>query len=644
MVNRVLKGKPPRGEWNPDKVFTFDNETWGKDATKFAIGMVKNLSGTISKRFTDSKTMKEFIISQESGSIFYAHNAEYDMAGLFDVEEFIDMDKVYPSRLIVAFMGDIQFRDSLCLFPMPLSKLGESLGFPKGKTPQKFIEGIECEIDDNDWKYLERDCDILVKGISELHDLFIYWITDRNQSVKQHVLDYEYNKKFPLPFTMASLAYTVFSSSFWPQEWRSTKQRMRNGQPTKMCPKGCKFGRAKFTLFNQCSSCGSQTILAKISNGKKLFFSELFDHIGREAYAGGRTQVIGKPTHHYPNVSCYDANSLYPSVMLSNPYPSPRNHYVEPPSLWKLNHILNNPERLCIAKLMLNGDEATSLFMPALDSDERRDYNVKEFDGYLCEPEIKAALERGWKIESVEELYSFKPEYIFKDFVEYFYNLRLEYQKANDEKEIMVKLILVSLYGKFGQKDFKKRIENRKEVERITKDEDWWDNYEIKLWNNYQGVYLMEIEASRNCENSFAPIAAFVTSYGRVEMLKAIEATDAIYCDTDSIFSTKSDEEIAKVLPIGSGLGEWKKEGNTVAFFQAWEPKVYRTFDENMKIIAVKHKGVNRSDGDLTKPQQTEMMNKYRSAKNRPNLEWGKFRIVEKKSKRYIKDKKLTDL
>jgi hypothetical protein len=58
-----------------------------------------------------------------------------------------------------------------------------------------------------------------------------------------------------------------------------------------------------------------------------------------------------------------------------------------------------------------------------------------------------------------------------------------------------------------------------------------------------------------------------------------------------------------------------------------------------MAVIMVKHKGANLSDGDLRKPQNAEMMNKFRASVNNPKMTWGEFRIVEKKSKRFYDEK-----
>ena len=639
--NRVMKKKAIRTDWNPSNVYVFDIETWGLDATKFAVGGFKSLQDYIEGKsmrvFHDKLEMKNAILSCPDKSIFYAHNAEYDIAGLWTIEEFREMPKIYPTRLIMAstappnlekksvdWNAGIQLRDSWSIFSYPLAQLGEDLGFSKGQTPEKFIKGIPTKIDEKDLFYLERDLDILAEGISQMQSLFAEWVGKENAN---------------LPLTAAGISWSIFTEKFWPEKWAGNRQRYKNGLPATFCPKKCRVGRAYIFTSNNCPVCGEKTEMLKTKKVAKLFINREYNDAGIEAYYGGRTQVICEPKAIHESVICFDANSLYPSMMINNSFPSPVNHWIEPPSLWKLSQLIKRDDRLVIANLMLNGDNSTARFLPSTNEEGRRDYTKSTFDGWLCEPEIKAAIERGWVVEKVHDLVSYGNEKPFKEFVEFFYNLRLEYREKGDNRQSLIKLILNSLYGKFGQKDMRNRIENSDLIHEITENEEWWFQYEMKDWNHFNGVYLTEIEPSKMSDNSFSPIAAFVTSYGRVFLQEAIEATDAIYVDTDSVFSLKSFDEIDELLPLGDELSQWKQEGKISPFIQFWEPKVYRKFNENMGIITVKHKGANRSDGDLEKPQFAEMMNKYRHTINTPKSNWGEFRIVEKKSKRFHKEK-----
>jgi len=637
--NRVLKKRKIRADWNPENVYVFDIETWGLDATKFAVGGFKSLQDYIDGKsmriFYDKKEMKNAILNCPDKSIFYAHNAEYDISGLWTIEEFREMPKIYPNRLILAstappnldtktfdWNSGIQLRDSWSIFSYPLKKLGEDLGFEKGETPQKFIKGIPTKIDEKDLFYLERDLDILAEGINQIQSLFSEWTNIENAN---------------LPLTAASLSWMIFTEMFWPENWSGIKQRFKKGLPATVCPDKCRVGRAYIHTVNNCPVCGKKTEMLKSKQKGKMFIDRKFNDAGIEAYFGGRTQVICEPKSIHEGVVCFDANSLYPSMMLNNGYPSPIDHWIEHPSLWKLSQLIKRDDRLVIANLMLNGNNSAFKFLPSTNDEGRRDYTQSTFNGWLCEPEIKAAIERGWVVEKVHDLVAYGNEKPFKKFVEFFYNLRLEYIENSDNRQSLIKLILNSLYGKFGQKDIQNRIENKDLIDEITlNNEEWFYKYEIKDWNQYQGCYLMEIEPTKMSENTFTPIAAFVTSYARVFLQEAIELTDAIYCDTDSIFSLKSKEEIEEILSVGGELSQWKMEGELAPFMQFWEPKVYRKFDENMDIIKVKHKGANKSDGNLEKAQIATMMNKYRHAINNPNSVWGKFRDVEKKSKRFF--------
>ena len=140
----------------------------------------------------------------------------------------------------------------------------------------------------------------------------------------------------------------------------------------------------------------------------------------------------------------------------------------------------------------------------------------------------------------------------------------------------------------------------------------------------------------KNCtvisKNTWAGFAAFTTSYARVKLAESIRDNQTLYCDSDSIHTQIPPEEIS--IPLSNKLGEWKLEYQATNA-QYWEPKVYRFMDENLNNITVKHKGANRSDGDLTQSQIAIMFVKYRTSLRR-DLTFGEFIEVEKKSKRFF--------
>ena len=93
--------------------------------------------------------------------------------------------------------------------------------------------------------------------------------------------------------------------------------------------------------------------------------------------------------------------------------------------------------------------EEGELFLPAI-VNKKAFYLGKAFDGALMYPELNYALENGWELVEVKELWRSEGIELFKEYVEYFYNLRLEMKKNGDQREKFCKVLLNSLFGKFG--------------------------------------------------------------------------------------------------------------------------------------------------------------------------------------------------
>lgn len=165
-----------------------DIETWGLDATPdaFALGVVRlegeSMGESSIRRFTSVSDMREYLTSPSHGGwTFYAHNgSRYDYLSVFgNYWRYFGADSVsmHGSKLFEAkwhtYEGVTRFRDSLNLIPAPLSAIGAKLGYPKGVTPQKFIDGDRSQgITEYDWCYCEQDTEILLRALLALRDQF----------------------------------------------------------------------------------------------------------------------------------------------------------------------------------------------------------------------------------------------------------------------------------------------------------------------------------------------------------------------------------------------------------------------------------------------------------------------------------------
>ena|ERR1700689_2177878 len=139
----------------------------------------------------------------------------------------------------------------------------------------------------------------------------------------------------------------------------------------------------------------------------------------------------------------YDVNSLYPFVMREYPYPVGNPIYFE-------GNILkteNNPFGFFYVNIQIPLD----LKHPILQIHHKTEGGMRtvsplgNFSGWFFSEELYNAVKFGYKFEVLRG-YLFEKEYIFKDYVEDIYNLRLQYPKT-DPMNYTCKILLNSLYG-----------------------------------------------------------------------------------------------------------------------------------------------------------------------------------------------------
>jgi hypothetical protein len=288
------------------------------------------------------------------------------------------------------------------------------------------------------------------------------------------------------------------------------------------------------------------------------------------------------------------------------------------------------------------------LFLPTI-IDKKANYNQTEYDGFLMYPEINYALEHGWELLEVKELYVSPPCNHFQAHIGYFYEQRMRLKAAGDPRQHFIKIgPLNSLYGKFGQKDRCNRIEDKESIQKITAQDGWQKEYEVHFWNAESSkFYLTENEPSSISKNTFFPWAAAVTSYARVELQRAIMACrnvglDVVYCDTDSVHVCGLESLDQIPVEIGKKLGEWGYEfaknmpDEIIPKAIYWERKAYVWYNSKGNPIKIKHKGVSESTGDLTKEQVNISVIQPRTAMRR-GLQSGYENVVPKRSSRYYR-------
>lgn len=300
------------------------------------------------------------------------------------------------------------------------------------------------------------------------------------------------------------------------------------------------------------------------------------------ALYGGRTEILKRGfTENRFNV--YDFNSLYPSVMKENLFPNPntmsRYSYMDIDTI-------KNYEGFCYIEFSYLEDSIIPYLCQRMPT--KLLFPCGKLKGYYTFFEIRKALDYGYKIIKIGKGYYFrKSADFFSEFVTDMYKKRREFQKENNPLELPVKIVMNSLFGKFGQKIDRMSIEY---VDNLSKEE-YRESEQIGMTDFYR---VKKRAKQREISFTIPILSAYTTAYARDKLYTAIEPIqeDIFYMDTDSIFTIKT-------LPNGSELGQLKLEYKVQKAYLI-KPKFYYLLTDVIKegktIEKCKIKGVSRVD------------------------------------------------
>jgi len=307
------------------------------------------------------------------------------------------------------------------------------------------------------------------------------------------------------------------------------------------------------------------------------------DNLELKAYYGGRCEafVINRVLN---PVFKLDINSMYPFVMREYKYPINLIAYKKDIPIGVLKRYLRRGY-LAIAKVMLNTPEPAYPYRKK----DKLIFPIGKFITYLSTPELIYALKNN-HIVKVYEVAIYKGEKIFKDYIDYFYNKRLEAKKeGNEAYAYFYKIFMNSLYGKFAQRVRK--------LEYKVKHDDV-DYYKMKVLINEKPydeirVYNISLFISKEDElsnHSFPAIASHITAYARMylyDLIKKAGFENVYYCDTDSLFVNEEGYNRLKDFIDDKELGKLKLE--EVGECIIWGAKNYK-FNETRKIKGIPKK------------------------------------------------------
>lgn len=224
---------------------------------------------------------------------------------------------------------------------------------------------------------------------------------------------------------------------------------------------------------------------------------------------------------------------------------------------------------------------------------------------YIWGCELKEAI-RNKCIVNIQEINMYEPDIIFDNYIDHFYNERLQAKKDNNLviKEFN-KQMLTNLYGKFGSKENVKRdvCNSQSQINHILNNEKNTLLRFTEIGEKIMLEYTTEGETDKNI-GSLVRIASYTTAQTRCNLSRCMrniaEKTgykSIYYWDTDSIFTTTLPD---KEFLDNDKLGSYKIEKElSEAIFLA--KKTYYADDTN------KAKGVNSKS--LTRDDYMNLMN-----------------------------------
>ena len=304
--------------------------------------------------------------------------------------------------------------------------------------------------------------------------------------------------------------------------------------------------------------------------------------MARDAYLGGRVECFRLGKVKGP-VYQLDINSQYPSHMMTERFPTKLiGVYKRPTKEETIRWLTNN---CVVAHCALRTEQAA---YPLLENGKLI-FPVGDLRVTLTTPELSYALRMG-HLSSLSVIAVYESQAIFTPFVAALYSIRQAASKAGDTTLVwQVKILMNSLYGKFGQRGrFYEQIDTSPNDDIKVWTEIDAETGQVRSMRQFAGV-VQALSFDGESRDSHPAIAAHVTAYARLGLWRLIlraGRSNVLYCDTDSLLvNAKGYHALAGDLDANQ-LGKLKREG----VFETAElrgPKDYST-DTHSKIKGIK--------------------------------------------------------
>lgn len=278
--------------------------------------------------------------------------------------------------------------------------------------------------------------------------------------------------------------------------------------------------------------------------------------VSRQSYVASRVEIFSRECE---QANYYDINSSFPYAMT----------FKAPGNLINANRTLPDHD-LCLADCEI---EVPPMHLPPLAyrAHMRVYFPYGKWRAWFTGVDLRLLQETGGKIIKVHECLHFAPFDDLRSFATDLYDRRLSAPDAM--QKLVLKLLLNSLYGKFGESSLKTSM--------ICFPDSPPDGESVSML--MPGVFLVDREAE--VAHAHVPISAHITAKAREVLYDYMRNAGSYhYCDTDG-FATN-----AEGIETGNGLGALKLEMQ-ISRGRFYRPKVYELHDRNGIDIRAKAKG-----------------------------------------------------
>lgn len=379
----------------------------------------------------------------------------------------------------------------------------------------------------------------------------------------------------------------------------------------------------------------------------------------RDSYHGGITDCfkIGKFKGDFLKL---DINSMYPYQMIKYKFPTKLVFYSidEDKNLIKyLNEFLDEYHIIAECEIFLPKNYAYILSKFKVNKESRMGFIHGKFNIVLTTPEIEYVKKYG-KILKVKKIAIYEKDYIFKEYIDFFYNQRLRFKKEkNYIFDSFAKYLMNGLYGKFGQHrtDYDILADNvpydiGKYIVVEEKNGEVVEYIQMHIGNKI----IRNMPTDNNAYDSFVAISSLVTAYARmylIEIILKLGRENLFYVDTDSLIIKKEALNNIKEYLDDKELGKLKIEGESKDI-EIIRPKWYKFDDKkeeknklekNEKYEPWKCKGVRKEhtiyddDENFLTIEQNQWERFNTSLKNKNMNQQVITKTVKRLSKKYDK-------